>query len=145
MWNESTAPHLIVGDHETVHGLTFAYQLDLLNRVVFFSCIRFPVRKSAVAFWEGVATYLTFLFDSLDLRKIYVEVLESNLFHFESLIGSLLIEEAHYRERVFSGGWYQDLFVFAIERDRWFGSALSQLGSRAPTSPTFRRAHERGS
>lgn len=85
---------------------------------------------------QGAVLFLAYVFQTWNLRKLYVESYEFNVAQFQSLCGRLLHEEGRLRDHLYLGGQHWDLVTFALYRDdwqRWERRVLPHVLRRQPT------------
>ncbi len=63
---------------------------------------------------EGVVNFVRYAFQSLGLRKIYFESLTPEMEQYESLVGTVLVQEGRLRDHSMVMGELHDLHVFAL-------------------------------
>lgn len=64
-------------------------------------------------------TFIQYLFDHFDFRKLYFEVPEYNASLLATGAGSLLAEEGRLREHLYYGDRMWDMVVYALYREPW--------------------------
>ena len=68
---------------------------------------------------EATAGLLEYLFSEFPLRKVYADVLEFDMDTIKPLLGAGFVEEGRFREHVWHGEQYWDMYRFAIYREAW--------------------------
>jgi RimJ/RimL family protein N-acetyltransferase len=92
---------------------------DFRNRHAHIGVLGDPLWRNSGLLISGAWQFIGYLFSEFDLRKLYAEVLESNFDRLATASGRLFEVEGRLTGHEYIGGDYQDLFVLALDRDRW--------------------------
>lgn len=106
----------------TLAGLQISYNVNWRDGYTFVASILDTRFHRQIWASEGGALFISYLFRSFPLRKIYGESAGFNVGQFSSGLDSLFIEEARLRQQVFHDGRYWDQYVHAIYPDAWFNT-----------------------
>ncbi len=68
---------------------------------------------------EGIGLFLSYVFMTWNLRKIYFESVEPSYESYRSTVGRLLVEEGVLRAHEFVDGKYVDYHILALYRETW--------------------------
>jgi RimJ/RimL family protein N-acetyltransferase len=97
-------------------GSVAAYGCDHRDGHAKIAAIAAPTEPSGGPFIEAPGLLIDFLFAAYPLRKLYGEVLASNLRQFGS---TPYREEGRLREHSWVNGCYEDMIIVALYRDDW--------------------------
>ena len=114
---------------ENMLGLISIFNLDGLNGHAEVAAVRFESGLEAqIAFLIAVGEVFTYAFTSFPLRKLYLEVLSTNLHHFRSATKTLFREEGCRLKHRYVNGDYVDLHTFALYSDEWMAHRENSAG-----------------
>ncbi len=116
MWDGVLTQFIVQTRGGMAAGWVAAIQPDFRNRHVHLTAVCDPDHRSTGAVPEGTLLLVRHLFDQYDLRKVYAEVLESNLAAFRSGVDRLFRIEGRLTEHEFIDGRYEDLLLLATDR-----------------------------
>ena len=68
---------------------------------------------------EALVNFVTYVFAAYNLRKIYAEVLETEMERYQPFVGTMFEEEGRLRDHEFLFGHHLDVHILAITRDQW--------------------------
>jgi RimJ/RimL family protein N-acetyltransferase len=88
---------------------------------------------------EGVLMFIDYAFRAFNLRKIYIEALDTELQSYKSLVGTVLQQEGCFKQHKYVFGEYIDCYLFAIYRpqfDRFYDRIVRSRPAVAPRRET---------
>lgn len=100
-------------------GLVASYGADLRNGHARLAGILEPDARGLGWPVEGWALFISYLFVTFPLRKLYADVLDANLADVAPLLDRVGTREGRFVEHEFHGGRHMDLHTFAIFREEW--------------------------
>ena len=118
LWDDVAVQYVIETRSGPV-GMVSCYNVNPANGTGYFAAVARPEYHDTGLLVEGTVLFLDYVFATLDLRKLYFEVLAENLPAFQSAVGRYLIEEGRLAGHERIGCHYTDLHIFALYRDRW--------------------------
>jgi hypothetical protein len=116
-------------------GLVVAYRMQADNGHCYLGLVG---DDDTGALMEGMVVFLSYLFESWPLRKVYAEVPGYALDQFASGVDRYFDEEGRLTEHDFFKGQYWDLHVLAITRSRWedIDARLQRMVDKVPVEPS---------
>ena len=135
--SNATATFVIEGHDGALLGMTQIWNLEQLSRHAQITAFLAPDAQGTGWPMEGVAMCMDYAFRAYDLRKLYLETLDSELQEFRSLVGGVLREEGCLRGHRYVYGEYVDLHVLALYRED-FDQLMERLSPSTPSAPTLR-------
>lgn len=123
-WAGVVAQYLIVetkaqDNHSTPLGLVSLYNANFQHGTAYLSAASFTTGSGAPMVLLGVAMFIDYVFDSFDMRKLYMETSEYNLQQFKSGVGSYFTIEGRLKNHSFVQGQYNDEYILAISKKEW--------------------------
>jgi RimJ/RimL family protein N-acetyltransferase/acyl carrier protein len=132
LWDGVVAQFLVKArSHEPV-GLVSCFGADFRNRHAHIGVLADPEWHDSGLLVAGAWQFIGYLFEQFDLRKLYAEVLESNYRRLATGAGRLFEVEGRLSNHEYVAGAYEDLYVLALDRDRW-GEQQHRLTWRRPS------------
>jgi RimJ/RimL family protein N-acetyltransferase/acyl carrier protein len=119
LWEGVTAQFVVRSETGSPVGLVSCFGADFRNRHAHLGVVGDPAWHNSGLLIAGAWRFIGYLFSEFDLRKLYAEVLESNFEHLATGAGRLFEVEGRLSRHEYIEGDYQDLFVLALDRDRW--------------------------
>ncbi len=119
LWEGVTAQFVVRSETGSPVGLVSCFGADFRNRHAHIGVLGDPAWHNSGLLIAGAWRFIGYLFSEFDLRKLYAEVLESNFEHLATGAGRLFEVEGRLSRHEYIDGDYQDLFVLALDRDRW--------------------------
>lgn len=118
LWDRVEAQYLVASGDQVI-GLVSAFEADHRNRHAHVAAVSAAgwVGSGAVA-W-AMTTFVTGLFRDFDFRKLYAEVLASNLERFWSGTGQRFHLEGRLAGHEYVDGRHEDLLVLAAYAEDW--------------------------
>ena len=103
-----------------VVGVASCYGQDFRNRWAKLAYIGRPEQAESARGADGFVTFVTYLFQQFDFRKLYADVLAPNLPQFRSLVERGPFDvEGTLKGHEFVDGRYHDLHILAVTADNW--------------------------
>jgi RimJ/RimL family protein N-acetyltransferase len=106
------------GQALTLFALLGQSERNGVGELSFYSLRRSSNPKSGISM-EGLALFLSFLFNGLGIRKLLAKVQDCDLPQFAAAEDALLRREGLLKDHVRDGEGFQDVHVFAIWREAW--------------------------
>ena len=109
-------------------GMVSAYRPDNRHGTAYLAAYIFmPFQRLA---WpmEGLRLFVSYLFRTFPLRKLYGVALDANLDQYRSILGGVAHEEGRLRDHEYLDGRYVDLVTLALYREQWTTSASENSG-----------------
>jgi acyl carrier protein len=131
LWEGVVAQFLVRADSGAAVGLVSCFGADFRNRHAHIGVLGDPSWQQSGVLIAGAWKFVTYLFTHFDLRKIYAEVLSSNFGNLATGAGRLFCIEGRLSDHEYVEGRYEDLFVLALDRQRW----TEQHARRTPPVP----------
>lgn len=131
LW-EKVLAQFVVSTHSATVGCVTCFEPDFRNRYAYLAAVADPACNGNGLVLEGMAILISYLFAQFDLRKLYLESLESNFTHFASGASRVFEIEGRLRDHEYIDGSYEDFVVAAIWRDPWRNHHQRILGTAAP-------------
>jgi acyl carrier protein len=119
LWEGVTAQFVVRSGSGDPVGLVSCFGADFRNRHAHIGVLGDPAWRNSGLIVAGAWQFITYLFEQFDLRKLYAEVLASNLVHLLTGVDRLFEVQGKLMDHEFLDGRYQDLYVLALDRDRW--------------------------
>lgn len=101
------------------------YNVEHDSGVGFIGAARFG--DNPASFTISLILFLDYVFQCWDLRKLYFEVPASLELMLQPWVPTLLSIEGRLLDRVFSGGKYQDVGIYCLNRSSWSGSQIRSI------------------
>jgi RimJ/RimL family protein N-acetyltransferase len=98
-------------------GMVQLWSHDPLSRTAHITAFLDPAFHELGWPLEGIGLFVDYAFTAFDLRKIYVEVLETSLDQYRGLVGRVLVEEGRLKAHRYVMGELVDCYIFALYRD----------------------------
>jgi RimJ/RimL family protein N-acetyltransferase/acyl carrier protein len=121
LWEGVTAQFVVRTEAGAPVGLVSCFGADFRNRHAHIGVLGDPAWHGSGVLIAGAWRFIGYLFAEFDLRKLYAEVLETNFAAMRTGVGRLFEIEGRLAGHEYLDGGYQDLFVLALDRDRWRG------------------------
>lgn len=102
------------------------YNADPVNAVANLAVARLGETVLTLRAASGLAAFIEYCFNALELRKLYMEVAAPNYPLFASAVGPLFIEEGRLVDHVRGHDGSHDLFLLALPRFQWEISLLRE-------------------
>lgn len=109
-------------------ALVSAFEADMRNRHVHVAVVARPDAAPGAGL-EGLALLMEHLFTEFDFRKVYAEVMESNLEAFRSGLERVAAVEGRLVDHEYHGGGYEDMLILSVTREGWQVHADRLLGT----------------
>lgn len=119
LWEGITAQFVVRSEHGEPVGLVSCFGADFRNRHAHIGVLGDPEWKNSGLLVAAAWRFIGYLFSEFDLRKLYAEVLQSNFDQLATGTGRLFEIEGRLSSHEYVGGRYEDVFVLALDRDRW--------------------------
>lgn len=119
LWEGVTAQFVLRAGSGAPVGLVSCFGADFRNRHAHIGVIGDPSWRNSGLIVAGAWRFVGYLFEQFDLRKLYAEVLESNFVRLLTGADRLFEVQGRLMAHEFLDGRYQDLYVLALDRDRW--------------------------
>lgn len=119
LWAGTVAQYLVCTDREVPTGLVSCFEADFRNGHAHLAAIAAPAFTGTGALLAGLGAFVNRLFDTFPFRKLYAEVLGTNLPAFASGMSRVFEREGLLRNHVFTNGAYDDLHVLSLTREHW--------------------------
>lgn len=127
VWN-GVALQFIVREkkgHQPI-GLVQLYNVDHLQQFGYFAAAFIQETHGVGIAAEGIANFISYVFATWNLRKLYMDMPEYNVSQISGVIqrGPLALEGRFTEHSYYQGRWW-DRFIFAIHRQKfieWMGS-----------------------
>jgi RimJ/RimL family protein N-acetyltransferase len=119
LWEGITAQFLVRSEQGAPVGLVSCFGADFRNRHAHIGVLGDPGWKKSGVLVAGAWQFIGYLFSEFDLRKLYAEVLQSNFEQLATGTGRLFEIEGRLSSHEYVAGRYEDVFVLALDRDRW--------------------------
>ena len=132
LWDKVLTQFVVCTHSGDLVGLVSCLEPDFRNRYGYLAAVTDPARDGDGLVVEGMAVLISYLFAQFDLRKLYLESLESNFSRFASGASRVFDIEGRLRGHEYVDGCYQDFIVAAIWRDPWRDHHQRILGSAPP-------------
>lgn len=101
-------------------GIVAAFGADFANGHVQLAIVSAGERDPiAGMFLEGVELFVTYLFDTFNIHKVFAYVIEPNIHRFDALVGDVLTLEGVLRRHEFFASDWVDVHILAIHREAW--------------------------
>lgn len=126
-------------DDDVAVGSVAAYSPSLENGWVYIGFQGVDERSGIGLMLEGMLLFVTWLFDTWNLRKVCAEISPGLLSELESLGPELLQVEGRLRDHIYQHGSWQDVVILSIRRDHWqelVGSVGELVGIQAAAPGT---------
>ena len=121
LWDGVTAQFLVKTESGAQVGLVSCFGADFRNRHAHIGVLADPEWRDSGVLVAGAWHFIGYLFAQFDLRKLYAEVLASNYRRLATGAGRLFEVEGRLSSHEYIEGAYEDLFVLALDRERWSG------------------------
>ncbi len=119
LWEGVTAQFVVRSESGSPVGLVSCFGADFRNRHAHIGVIGDPAWHNSGVLIAGAWRFIGYLFSEFDLRKLYAEVLAANFEHLTTGAGRFFEVEGRLTGHEYIDGEYQDLYVLALDRDRW--------------------------
>ena len=120
LWAGVTAQFAVVDRRSpTPLGVVALYNADHKHGTGWFAVADLSPGAGSTRVVQGAAIFLSYVFSTWNLRKLYVEASSFNLEQFKRVAGRLLVEEGRLHDHFFYAGQFWDLHHLAIYRDTW--------------------------
>jgi RimJ/RimL family protein N-acetyltransferase len=119
LWDGVTAQFLVRSESNQPVGLVSCFGADFRNRHAHIGVLADPEWHGRGLLVAGAWKFIGYLFGQFDLRKLYAEVLFSNFHRLATGAGRLFTIEGRLSDHEYVAGHYEDLFVLALDRQRW--------------------------
>lgn len=121
LWDSVLAQHVVeLSRTRRPVGLVVLSSPSFSDRYCYFSMMALPEYYRTATIMIGAGLAFDYAFNNWDFRKIYCDVLESNLSQFASVVGSILQEEGRLAEHHWVEGRYEALVNLSLYRQDWF-------------------------
>lgn len=135
---------LVSADRSEIFGYVQAVELRLDQGWCFVRSYAEPEYRGQSAAVEATVMFLDYMFRTFDLRKIYMEVYESELEWLKPLIAAGLVQEGKFEQHIWAGDKYQDVVRLVLDHGRWLDDrrqALFLIGLREEASEIITEQH----
>jgi RimJ/RimL family protein N-acetyltransferase len=140
LWNDVLAQCAVLATAgPEVIGHVVAYSPDLRNARAHFGIVMRADMTGTGIGMEATWLFLSYLFDTWPLHKVYVEVPEHVLGSYRSLTNYGFTEEAVLRAHSYHGGKYWDERILAVDRVTWTERVAAAKARRAALVAEVRR------
>lgn len=131
LWEGILAQWMISSlDSDEPIGHCSFYGANATNKHCFFQLWIDPTHRRGGWPIEGAILALDVVMHRFDMRKVYIEVAESLLPQYESIMSVPgIAEEGRLKQHIFLDGREQDVHIIALYRDRWPAMVRSVLGA----------------
>lgn len=119
LWDGVLAQFVVATESGEAVGLVSCFAADLRNRHAHLAVLADPAWRGTGMLVAGAWQFIGYLFTHFDLRKLYAEVLSSNFRCLATGAGRLFVIEGRLSAHEFVAGAYEDLYVLALDRERW--------------------------
>ncbi len=127
LWDRVLCQFAVI-DAGRMVALVSAFEADMRNRHVHVAVVARPDAAPGVGL-EGLALLMEHLFTEFDFRKVYAEVMESNLEAFRSGLQRVAAVEGRLVDHEYRGGRYEDMLILSVTREGWRVHADRLLGT----------------
>lgn len=127
LWDRVLCQFAVI-DAGRVVALVSAFEADMRNRHVHVAVVARPDAGPGIGL-EGLALLMEHLFTEFDFRKVYAEVMESNLAAFRSGLERVAAIEGRLVDHEYRGGRYEDMLILSVTRAGWRVHADRLLGT----------------
>lgn len=104
----------------SILGMVQAYNARPDSGTCYFAFTRTAREQDPISeMFVGLYLFISYLFRTFPLRKLYAEVPGFNWDRFESGVGEFFEVEGRLKEHDYYGGRYWDQFLIALRRERW--------------------------
>lgn len=132
LWDGVLAQFVVSTEGGDPVGLVSCLGADLRNRHAHLAVLADPAWRGTGLLVAGAWQFIGYLFAHFDLRKLYAEVLSSNFRRLRTGAGRLFVVEGRLSAHEFVDGGYEDLYLLALDRERWV--AQSQRLTAEPSA-----------
>jgi RimJ/RimL family protein N-acetyltransferase len=98
-------------------GMVQAWNADPMARHSQITAFLSPEAEGKGWPLEGLLMFVDYAFRAFNLRKIYIETLETELRYYKSLVGAVMHEEGRFRGHKYVFGEWIDCYMLAIYRN----------------------------
>jgi RimJ/RimL family protein N-acetyltransferase len=127
LWEGVAAQFLVESPIGDPIGLTVIYGLDARNSHASFAVASDPQVQGTGVLIEAATLTIDYAFLTWHLRKLYLEVAAYNLSQFASGSGRFFEQQGLLRDHEFANGSWHDLYLFAIDRNRWMSRIVPMI------------------
>ncbi len=99
-------------------GLVVTYTADMNNGTTFLGAVMTPETIGSSIGIEATCLFVRHIFETWNIRRIYMEVVEYNMPFFQSGEGSLFTIEGCQKERYYFADKFWDNFLLTIEKEQ---------------------------
>lgn len=111
-------------------GVAYLYRWSGQHGFADFQVAMTPSLRGTGVGIEAARIFIDHVFNSLNIRKLYVTAASPQLRAFRHAIGDVLQEEGRLRDHAYLAGRWHDEHILAIERDRYRGWVSGHLALR---------------
>lgn len=122
LWDAVLCQFLVCRADRVPVGLVSCFEADLRNRYANLAALANPAVPTATGMPRGLAAFVTHLFRTFELRKLYAHMLERSYAQVASGDGRLFHIEGRLIDHEYVDGRYEDLVLLAVHRDDWLAS-----------------------
>ena len=122
LWEGVVCQFIVCRDGGVPVGLVSCFEPDHRNRFANLAVLTNPHVDAGTCVPRATARFVTHLFRSFELRKLYAHMLACNFAQVASGQGRLFHIEGRLVDHEFVDGRYEDLVLLAVHRDEWVGS-----------------------
>lgn len=121
LWEGVTAQYCVqTSGRRGPAGLVGLYNSNHISRYCYLFALSAPESMSTGTVVRGALQLLDYAFPRFQLRKVYLESLESSLAQFKSAVRvGLLVEEGRLAGHEWNGSHYEDLVFLSMSEERW--------------------------
>ncbi len=124
LWFHVLAQFVVAGRASDEYlGLVVLSSPNFVDRYCHFSSVSVPRAHGTGLVMEAAILTLEYAFKTWDFRKVYLDVLDTNLPQFGGTLDRYACHEGTLREHQFLDGAYRDMHRYAIYADRWRSAA----------------------
>lgn len=119
LWDGVLSQFLVCRHDGVAAGLVSCFEPDHRNRFAHLAALTNPEVPGATTVPRALAEFITYLFRSFELRKLYAHMLEGAYAQVASGAGRLFRCEGRLVDHEYVEGRYEDLVLLAVHRDDW--------------------------
>lgn len=101
-------------------GLVTAFDASFQDQHCSISAAKFYSESLKSVFPAAVITFINYVFECWNFRKLYFQVPEYNMDQFRHALPDHLTEESRLRDHLYLGGRYWDQITLSVYRARWY-------------------------